>query len=367
MGGRSTSQTQQSQQSKTDPWAPTQTSLYSAINALDPSIHNYQPTGAEQGALNSLQQSASNIPDFTQQGVGLLNSLFSGGTDRTGIVNDAYSQYKNQLSPYANGPVDPTQTPGMANLLDTIRSDVGNSVNGLFAGAGRDLSGAHTQALARGISQGEAAPLLSQYNQNVQNQLGAAGNLFGAGGTTAGLLSGLDQTALQNQLSGLQTVPSIGNANAGANATLQAGQVERGLPLSNLGQVLNLLLPIAGLGQQSQGTGTSNTTNQMSGAQQFATIAGGLGSLGGRSGGLGAIGTGLGAIGSLFSDRRMKRDIEQVGTLFDGTPVYRFRYLGAEPFFIGLMADEVIPEAVTEFCGNKMVDYKIATNRAVGA
>lgn len=371
MGGKSTQTSQSYQQSKTQPWEQTIPSLTNIIGGLNQSAGQYQPSAIENQAISQLQANAASIPNFTDQGVGLLNSLFGGGTDRTGIVNDAYSQYQQQLTPYAQGQyLDPRSAPGMSDVLDTIRNDVGNSVNSLFAGAGRDLSGAHTQALARGISQGEAVPLLNQYNQNVSNQLGAAGNLFGAGGTTAGLLSGLDQTALQNQLSGLQSAPLVSNADAGTNASLQAEQIRRGLPLSNLGQVLNLLLPIAGLGSQSSGSGTNTTQNQMSGAQQFATIAGGLGSLGGKSGGLGAVGTGLNFLGGLFSDRRLKEDIEQVGQLYDGTPVYRFRYLDSPTVHIGLMADEVeqfAPEAVMEVGGYKMVDYLAATERAMGA
>jgi hypothetical protein len=221
-----------------------------------------------------LQSSAGQLGDYTSQANGLLSNLFSGGQDFSGIANSAYGQLQQTLSPYTQSNyTDPTQTPGMQNVLDTIRNDVSNSVNGQFAGAGRDLSGANTQALARGISQGEAQPLLAQYNQNVQNQQGAANSLYNAGGSTAGLLSSLQQTGLGNQLSGLQAAPLANNANVGAGATLQAGQTARGLPLSNLGQVLNLLLPIAGLGGQSTGTSQTTGSQTMSGAQQFGAIA----------------------------------------------------------------------------------------------
>ena len=72
----------------------------------------------------------------------------------------------------------------------TITSDISNQVNSEFAGAGRDLSGLNQQTLARGLSQGLAAPLLGQYNTDVQNQLAAANSLYGAGNTTAGALTG---------------------------------------------------------------------------------------------------------------------------------------------------------------------------------
>jgi hypothetical protein len=39
--------------------------------------------------------------------------------------------------------------------------------------------------------QGVAPTIAAQYNQNVNNQQGAAGNLYNAGNTNAGILAGL--------------------------------------------------------------------------------------------------------------------------------------------------------------------------------
>ena len=69
----------------------------------------------------------------------------------------------------------------------------------------------------------------------------------------------------------------------------------------------------------------------MSGAQQFGTIASGIGSLLGArkltTGGSGHSGF-LGLLGRV-SDRRLKEEISPVGTLFDGTPVYGFPLQGS--------------------------------------
>lgn len=68
-----------------------------------------------------------------------------------------------------------------------------------------------------------------------------------------------------------------------------------------------------------------------------------------------------------LSDRRVKEDIVQVGVMFDGTPVYSFRYIGEPHTQIGLMAQDVeqyAPEAVVEIQGIKHVHYKAATARA---
>lgn len=90
--------------------------------------------------------------------------------------------------------------------------------------------------------------------------------------------------------------------------------------------------------------------------------------------GLGGIGAGLlgsGGVASLLpflSDMRAKRDIEQIGILFDGIPVYRFRYAGNDLTHIGLLAQDVkarVPDAVVEVDGTLYVDYKRATQPSV--
>lgn len=72
---------------------------------------------------------------------------------------------------------------------------------------------------------------------------------------------------------------------------------------------------------------------------------------------------------ALPSDRRLKRDIDRIGWLNDGTPIYRFRYLNDPAMHIGVMAQDVKrtkPEAVfTTPEGFMLVDYELATNDAV--
>jgi hypothetical protein len=69
-------------------------------------------------------------------------------------------------------------------------------------------------------------------------------------------------------------------------------------------------------------------------------------------------------LNSLFSDRRLKTDIEKVGMLDTGLPIYLYRYKAGGPKQLGLMADEVEqvhPEAVGNVGGFKTVDYGVAT------
>jgi hypothetical protein len=163
---------------------------------------------------------------------------------------------------------NPYDTPGFKDAINTATSDITNGVNGSFAAAGRDFSGANSMALGRGLTQGLAPTIAAQYNQNVNNQQGAAGNLYNAGNTNAGILAGLQQQKVANQGAGVgASQAALSAQNTGANATLQAEAARRGIPVQALGLLAQIGIPIGGLGGQS--TGTSTGTQQMSGAQQF--------------------------------------------------------------------------------------------------
>lgn len=62
----------------------------------------------------------------------------------------------------------------------------------------------------------------------------------------------------------------------------------------------------------------------------------------------------------LFSDRRLKTDIKQIGVADNGLNIYSYKYIWGGPTQIGYMADEVekvAPQAVGQFNGYKTVDY----------
>lgn len=344
MGGKSETK----QQSTTEPWKPAQPALTSILGQLQGLIPNSGITPGMESAFGQLESSAQQGNPFAGQIGGVVGNLLNGGgaTAQAPAIQSAFDTFKAQTNPLAsNTNYDPMQTPGLADSLKTMMGDIGTSINGQFAAAGRDLSGMNTQTLARGLTQGLAPILTQQYNQNVQNQQGAASNLYNAGNTTGGLLAGLNQQGIANQVQGVTSANDALTAqNYGPATLLQLEQLKQGIPMQNLGLLTQIGVPIAGLGSQSQGT----STTKQPWSQTFGQIAGGLGSL-------------------WKSDRRAKEDIEQVGELFDGTPVYRFRYIGSPAFQIGLMAQDVekyAPEAVEEINGLKHVDYLIATDRA---
>jgi len=346
MGGQSSST--QTQQSQTAPWQAAQPMLQGILGQLGTGLNNTAPTGAETGALNTLQSNAAHGNPYAGQIGGYAQSLLNGGgaNAQAANVQSNLGTFQSQLTPYANGSMI-GNNPALAAQLAQIQTDVGNSVNGQFAAAGRDLSGANQMAYGRGVAAGEAPVIASQYNQDVANQVNAANALYNAGNTTAGTLSGMQQNYLANQGQGVTAAQSALDAqNYGANATLAEEAQRRGIPVQALGLLANIGLPIAGLGSQSNGTTAG--TQQMSGAQQFGAIAQGIGNL----------------IKFTPSDMRLKEDIAPVGTLFDGTPVYGYRYKGAPAYHIGLMAQDVekiTPTAVIEINGYKAVDYRTAT------
>jgi hypothetical protein len=72
--------------------------------------------------------------------------------------------------------------------------------------------------------------------------------------------------------------------------------------------------------------------------------------------GLGSAGLGM----FKFSDRRLKTDIERIGQLPSGLPVYAYRYVWGGPRQVGVMAQEareLFPDAVADLGGFLAVDY----------
>lgn len=277
MGGKS-SQTQ-SQNSTTNPWEPAQPALQGILTQLNGNLTNTGVTGAESGALDTIAKNgAAATSMFGPQITNYAQTLLGGGgaTDQAGNVNQNYQTYFNNTSPLAsNTNYNPYDTPGFRDAINTATADITNNTNGAFAAAGRDFSGMNSQTLGRGLAQGLAPTIAAQYNQNVQNQQGAAGNLYNAGNTNAGILAGLQQQKLANQGQGVTAAGQATDAaNAGANATLQAEAARRGIPVQALGLLAQIGIPIAGLGGQS--TGTSTGEKQASGAEQFGQITGGL-------------------------------------------------------------------------------------------
>ena len=386
---------QSAQAGQVGPWGAAAGNLTDILAGLKAQYGNVNLNPTEMAAFGQLSQNAQNTPNWAPQVQNVASGLLGG--DPTGLLGSALNAYKTALNPIATGSLDPRTNPGTADLLASVRNDVQNSVNGQFAGAGRDLSGLNQQYLARGITGAEAPILLNQYNANVANRMGAAGNLFGAAGTTAGAMGG-------NQQNAFNVIPMVEQLrNAGPSAQLAIESAKRNAPVGALGQLAGITAPIAGLGQTTAQTGQqvgttaggqtgtsatnafTNMLNQLltntsgtQSAQQNANqntnnyLAGSNSGYNyGQSVGGGTSTPSVGQdilqtalIGSLlFSDVRLKENVQKVGRLFNGLNVYTFRYKGSPTTHMGVLAQEVEkvhPEAVGEIGGYKAVDYEKA-------
>lgn len=177
--------------------------------------------------------------------------------------------------------------PYLQGIINQTGDSVGNRVNSTFGAAGRTGSGQHMGLLTRELANSENNLRYTDY-----------GNERARMAQAQGLVPGLEQA----RYSGIAPLLALGQG-------------------SLIGQQSGNLL--------AQGTGgllgNSNTTNSTQ-TQPFNV--------------LGAIGTGLQAA-SVFSDPRLKRDIELLGRDSDGLGWYSFRYVWDDDAREGVMADEV--------------------------
>ena len=300
--GTKNQQTQTYQEQNQDPWAPTIAPLKNLISQLNGQVGNTGVTGQEQSALDQLMKNAQAGNTYLPQIQGLATDLLNGGTDRTGIAQGAYNDYKAQAQPYLTADyLDPSKNPFFNKYLETTTNDIANRVNGMFAGAGRDLSGMNQQSLARGITEGTAPIFANQYNQNVATQRGVMDSLYNAGNQTTGVLSGLDQTALGNRQTGVTAAnAALEAANYSPNAVLNAASAARNLPLTNIGNVSGLLTPLAGLGGSSSGKSYAQSSMQYT--QPMSQTVGqwmGIGAAIPQT--MAGVGTGIRTLGNWFS------------------------------------------------------------------
>ena len=141
------------------------------------------------------------------------------------------------------------------------------------------------------LQQAGYAPAMRQMTQGVTGQ-GAAAGMLNSGATAKALQSRgteLNQQFFNNYLQQLSGLSGLG---------LQGGGL------------------IANAGQKSMSKGGSPST-------------------------LGSIASTVGGIASIFSDRRLKRDIRRVGEYSDGLGIYEYRYVMGVKRVLGVLADEV--------------------------
>jgi hypothetical protein len=224
-------------------------------------------------------------------------------------------------------------------------------------GAGQQLAALGQQQFGQNIGAGQALAGLGQqmYQQGLgasQAAQGLGSAQYGMGAQQAGLMQGLGQAQF-----GMQSQQAMNLANLGAQqqaAALQGAQAQIGA--GTLEQQT----------KQAEDTARYNEFLQERGfpyqvAQFLANIAMGTGALSGST-------TTTTSPNAFFSDRRLKKDIKEIGETHDGLPIYSFKYKGGDDQpRIGVMADEARekhPDAVKRVGGVDAVDYEKIANRA---
>ena len=346
---------------------------------------NAQAMDAYGNVLDYAQSAAQTPFNYaTTKNVADLTPQQLAGYDLIGALQGAFIPYLDAASGYTAAGAAPIGTAQINNYMDPYRQQVVDAtlanINRSNAVQQQDVIGnaAAQRALGGnrvGIAQAELAR-----SQDLSRDKTIADLL--SGGFSQALSAAQSDSARQMQAGtqfanlgtlaqtlGLQGAESLINAGGQQQNFLQSlydaasgnQQMATMWPLQMaqwLAGITSGIGPLMGgtTNSTSSGTGTSNTQGTQTTTASQGKGAGNI------------IGSAL-TLASMFSDERMKEDIEPVGTLDDGQTVYKYRMKGDPRFQIGLLAQEVEdrhPEAVSELGGAKMVNYDEATSFADG-
>jgi hypothetical protein len=308
----------------------------------------------EAGAGATLAGAGTNA---TQGALSTLGGFDPTKLNNTGSITSAAGAYAD--NPYISGQVsaamrDANQEaqditlPGIqrdaagTGNINSNRTAIANGIvqRGLTQQAGDISANLRGQAYGEGLSTAEGQA--QSNNQGILSAATGQGELGGSAAATG--IGGLSSSvADQGHLYDIAGAGGAGEQGANQatfdnqNAKYSFDQQAPFTPLQNFMSIIGS----NNWGSNSNSQGTSTTTPS---AWQ---VIGGL----------------MNAGGSLIkSDRRVKTDIQQIGRLDNGLPVYSFRYTDDPSFttMIGLMAQDVElvhPEAVRTLNGVKHVNY----------
>lgn len=186
-------------------------------------------------------------------------------------------------------------------------------------------------------------------------------SMFGAqSAMQAGLANQESQnSAIDRLLSGGNILANIGNAQDASNRAnigllSDLGGVQHGIEQSQATAPISLM-------QVQQALLSGLPLSQFKGSTTTGDITGTSTSSPSLLQGIGQGAQTAASLAALFSDRRLKENIERVGTRPDGLGVYQYNYVWSPERRVGVMADEVLhvkPEAVIPHeSGFFMVDY----------
>lgn len=232
------------------------------------------------------------VADLSGATMGGVNSLYTAGgnTNTAGTrpllqglgaaaVGPSYAEQN--LSGLASGQDNPYFERALSGQLDKTASQVQSQ----FSGAGRYGSGANVGALTNSLGDIRSTALSNQWNQNIQNQLAATGQMDAS--RQAGLGLGLSATNAM----GAQDQQQFQNALTGAGAQLQAGGLLDAQSQKQLSDVVNQFYAKDNqdwtrLGMlQAAASGAAGPYGTQTGQSSTSNPLGALGAIGGLFGG----------------------------------------------------------------------------------
>lgn len=356
----------------------------------------------QQLAQQMTMNSAQGFMPMMQQMPGMLQALQGGWGSTINAAGGQGARGQGQLDKILGAQAASTNSPG----LDFFTSGA--------------VLNPQSNAALRGAIQNATRPIMENFRESILPSIASESiSAGGYGGSRQGIAQGLaargasnavgdvaSQMANQNYQAGLQAMLQGLNTEQNALGQLIQGQLggqqaaqgwlsqqQGGLQglQGLLGQQGNLmqqsLMPInmiESVGAQNQAMEQARLTEQVQRfvneqmmpfaiAQDVAAMAFGMPggttkttATGGQSGNMGAQ-LGMGALSILpaligKSDRKLKREVREIGKLYDGLKVYSFKLKDELIERIGLMADEVLelyPLAVLDNGSYMMVRYDL--------
>ena len=299
-------------------------------------------------------------PEFQGLNLGDISSFLGGVGGQEGLFGlsrMASQEAGQQLGAAREGELG--QMAGQAPLTRGV-------MQGLSPEQAAAVQGFATEAeRARASAQGVSPQERRGYEQQAREGFQASGRLGGNLGIVSEAMGREDvmarkraeaaQAANQsyNAAQGFYTQPGLALLSQ-QPLSYQSGQQMLGLGMGQIGRgTPGLINPDTGLNlgaAERQNQLQAQMANAQAKASQNAGIMGAVGSIGAA------------ALPLMFSDRRLKTDIEKVGKTNDGLPIYTYKYKGDKTTQMGVMAQDVekkTPNAVKEIGGFKAVNYKL--------
>ena len=343
------------------------------VQTLPPEIA--APLTAAYANFNPFQQAFDQVGAFNPQAARAGTAGLSAG-ERSAITQsqnllNTQPAFLTSAKQNLGGLMEPSGTNARLEAqIDDALADVVNNVSSQYALGGRLGSDSFADSLGEGISSGIAPILAQNLQDDKRTQLAA---ISAAPGLLAADQALISQAA---QLGGLERGVDQARLDAIAAQANQQNILDQ--------NELNAYLSAAGLGSglfgstTTQSGGAPSALNQgLGGALAGAGLAQTIGSSA-FSPAMGALGgAGLGLLGFL-SDKRLKKDIKQIGTHANGLAMYSWQWndeaqsRGFDIYptegFMAQEAKELYPQHVyVHPSGYLMLDYASLSNEAMGA